>query len=37
MVLPLKIAPMLAISAPPFDSPDYYFELKWDGIRCLAF
>ena len=37
MVLPLKIAPMLAVSAPPFDSPDYHFELKWDGIRCLAF
>ncbi|NLC52608.1 MAG: ATP-dependent DNA ligase [Firmicutes bacterium] len=37
MVLPLKIAPMLAISAPPFDSPAYHFELKWDGIRCLAF
>ncbi|HHW12631.1 MAG TPA: ATP-dependent DNA ligase [Firmicutes bacterium] len=36
-MLPLKIAPMLAVSAPPFDSPDYHFELKWDGIRCLAF
>ena len=29
---------MLAAAAPePFDSEDYRFELKWDGIRCLAF
>lgn len=21
----------------PFDSPDYIFELKWDGVRVLAF
>ena len=21
----------------PFDSEDYAFEVKWDGIRCLAF
>jgi len=21
----------------PFDSLDYLFEIKWDGIRCLAF
>ena len=21
----------------PFDSADYVFEVKWDGIRCLAF
>lgn len=37
MALPLQIAPMLAVSAPPFDSPAYYFEIKWDGLRCLAF
>lgn len=37
MTLPLTIAPMLAVSAPPFDDPDYHFELKWDGLRCLAF
>ncbi|HEY8391251.1 MAG TPA: non-homologous end-joining DNA ligase [Capillibacterium sp.] len=37
MVLPLRIAPMLAVSAPPFDSPAYSFEIKWDGLRCLAF
>jgi ATP-dependent DNA ligase len=27
---------MLAVPAGPFDSPDYCFELKWDGIRALA-
>jgi bifunctional non-homologous end joining protein LigD len=33
-----KIAPMLAISADePFDSPDFSFEPKWDGVRTLAF
>ncbi len=21
----------------PFDSPDYGFEIKWDGTRCVAF
>lgn len=21
----------------PFDSPDFLFEIKWDGIRCIAF
>jgi ATP-dependent DNA ligase len=21
----------------PFDSPHHLFEVKWDGIRCLAF
>jgi ATP-dependent DNA ligase len=28
--------PMLAGKAEPFDSPEYLFELKWDGIRALA-
>ena len=28
--------PMLATSAQPFDSPDYSFEVKWDGVRALA-
>jgi DNA ligase D-like protein (predicted ligase) len=37
MALPMQIAPMLAVSAPPFDSPAYRFEIKWDGLRCLAF
>ena len=30
------IAPMLAISSEPFDSPEYSFEIKWDGVRALA-
>ena len=28
---------MLASSSSPFDSDDYLFEIKWDGIRALAF
>jgi bifunctional non-homologous end joining protein LigD len=29
---------MLAVTAAaPFDSGDHWFELKWDGIRCIAF
>ena len=28
---------MLATSGQPFDSDDYLFEIKWDGIRMLAF
>ena len=32
------IRPMLAETADhPFDSPDHYFEPKWDGMRCLAY
>jgi bifunctional non-homologous end joining protein LigD/DNA ligase-1 len=27
---------MLATPAAPFDSPDYVFEIKWDGVRALA-
>jgi len=27
---------MLAAASPPFDSQDYLFEVKWDGVRCLA-
>jgi len=30
------IAPMLAVAGEPFDSPDYLFEIKWDGVRALA-
>jgi len=30
------LAPMLAVAAEPFDSPDYLFEIKWDGIRGLS-
>lgn len=33
----IDFAPMLAAAAPePFDSDDFLFEIKWDGIRCLA-
>jgi DNA ligase D-like protein (predicted ligase) len=32
-----KIPPMLASSGQPFDSKDHLFEIKWDGIRTLAF
>ncbi len=37
-VLPQRLEPMLAVPAPePFDAPDRIFEVKWDGIRALAF
>jgi bifunctional non-homologous end joining protein LigD len=37
-MLPPFIRPMLASPAPgPFDSKDYLFEQKWDGVRCLVF
>ena len=36
--LPRAIQPMLAsIGGQPFDSPSYIFEVKWDGVRALAF
>jgi len=28
---------MLAVQAPPFDSPDHLYEIKWDGYRGLAY
>jgi bifunctional non-homologous end joining protein LigD len=31
-----RISPMLATSAEPFDSFEYAFEIKWDGVRALA-
>ncbi len=34
--LPL-VKPMLAVPAQPFDDTDYFFEIKWDGYRCLAY
>lgn len=37
MKLPEKLSPMLAVGAEPFDSPDYQFEIKWDGLRAVAF
>ncbi len=36
-MLPQTLKPMLATLAEPFDSPDYLYEIKWDGYRCLAF
>ncbi len=34
---PGRTRPMLASAADAaFDSPDYSFEVKWDGIRCLC-
>ena len=35
--LPPFVAPMLAKLGKPFDSDDYCFEIKWDGIRALTF
>lgn len=34
--LPL-LRPMLAVASRPFDSPDYLYEVKWDGYRVLAY
>ncbi len=31
------IRPMLAKTGDPFDSNDYVFEVKWDGLRVLVF
>ncbi|HEU4759910.1 MAG TPA: non-homologous end-joining DNA ligase [Dehalococcoidia bacterium] len=36
--LPAAIPPMLAApGGEPFDSPSHVFEVKWDGVRALAF
>jgi len=36
--MPTAIYPMLATSIEePFDSPDWFFEIKWDGYRAIAF
>ena len=36
--IPDTIKPMLArLTRQPFDSSDFIFELKWDGMRALAF
>ncbi len=32
-----NIAPMLFVEGVPFDSKKYLYELKLDGIRCLAY
>ncbi len=36
-MLPRFIKPMLAKLSPPFDSPRFLYEIKWDGTRCLFF
>ena len=28
---------LIANQSEPFNSPEYLFELKFDGIRCLAY
>ncbi len=36
--MPTAIHPMLATSVDdPFDSPEWLFEIKWDGYRAIAF
>jgi len=36
--MPTIVRPMLAIpTEKPFDSPDWLFEIKWDGYRAVAF
>ena len=36
--LAAKISPMLAVAADePFDSPEFTYEPKWDGVRTIAF
>ena len=35
--LPDRLRPMLPMpAAAPFDSPDYAFDVAWDGVRALA-
>src|ERR1700675_3288487 len=36
--MPAAIYPMLATSIEaPFDGPEWFFEIKWDGYRAIAF
>jgi DNA ligase D-like protein (predicted ligase) len=30
-----KYRPMLAVMGKPFNDPNYIYEIKWDGIRCI--
>ncbi len=35
--MPVRLAPMLAtLSERPFSDPSWLFEIKWDGVRALA-
>jgi bifunctional non-homologous end joining protein LigD len=37
VAMPARMAPMLAtLSERPFSDPDWLFEIKWDGVRALA-
>ena len=31
-----QILPLFAVAGKPFDSPEYCFEIKYDGVRALA-
>lgn len=35
--LPEHVEPMLARLGAPFDDDDWLFELKWDGVRAIAY
>ncbi|HET7838130.1 MAG TPA: hypothetical protein VFL04_00120, partial [Rectinemataceae bacterium] len=35
--LPEFVSPMLAVMGQPFDSPEFFFEFKWDGFRAAAY
>ena len=37
MSLPDFVPPMLAVLGEPFDSDDHLFEVKWDGMRAMAY
>lgn len=37
VALPPHIEPMLARIGAPFDSPEHLFEIKWDGVRAMAY
>ena len=32
-----EFIPMLATKTKPFDSENYLYEIKWDGIRCISY
>jgi bifunctional non-homologous end joining protein LigD len=37
VAMPMRMAPMLAtLSEKPFSDPGWLFEIKWDGVRALA-
>lgn len=36
-MLPRTLKPMTAKVSQPFNSPQFTYEIKWDGYRCLAF